>query len=254
MAQIFKRSANSYAAISLMVLAVLPFVLIPAGSGFSRSSYVTKVNVPLNQPVPFSHQHHAWELGIDCRYCHTSVETSFFAGIPSTETCMSCHSQIWTNSPLLEPVRRSYETGQPIEWNRVNKLPEFVFFNHSIHVARGINCNVCHGPVQFMQITWKGNPFQMSWCLDCHRAPERMMYTSDHAAEHGLSLREQVFNLYWRYQRDGNAGMSGRERAIIAGRGTDYNPSREEVEEGRRLVELYGVRVPQLADCNICHR
>src|SRR3982751_3250026 len=152
-----------------------------------RRPFNTGVGVAKEQPVPFSHEHHAVELGIDCRYCHGNVEKSATAGVPPTQTCMSCHSQIWTNSPLLEPVRQSYETGTPIKWNQVNKLPSFVFFNHSIHVNRGINCNTCHGPVENMNITWKGNSFQMAWCLQCHRAPERYLHESDDAKSRGLT-------------------------------------------------------------------
>ena len=168
MAQLFKPSANSIARVGIVALALGPAILLYAGSTISRSPFNTKVDVPLNQPVPFSHKHHTFELGIDCRYCHTSVETGKHAGIPATEVCMSCHSQIWTNSPLLEPIRKSYETGMPIEgvegtgWLQVNKVPEFVYFNHSIHIQKGVNCNQCHGPVQDMAITWKGRAFSMA--------------------------------------------------------------------------------------------
>lgn len=250
MAQIFKPSANTVAAVSLLSVAIgVPTVWL-AIAALSRSPANTKVNVPLNQPVPFSHQHHAWELGIDCRYCHTSVEKSPYAGLPPTETCMSCHSQIWTNSPLLEPVRRSYETNTPIKWNLVNKVPQFVHFNHSIHVARGINCNTCHGPVQYMHITFKGNSFQMAWCLQCHRAPERYVYQDKENPQ--LEPRQQVFNLYWKFQQKGLDGLSERERSIIGGAfaGTDKP---EDVKEGRELVDRYGIRTAQLSDCAVCH-
>jgi hypothetical protein len=250
MAQIFKPSANTIAAVSLLSVAIgVPTVWLSLAA-LSRSPANTKVNVPLNQPIPFSHQHHAWELGIDCRYCHTSVEKSMYAGLPSTETCMSCHSQIWTNSPLLEPVRRSYETGTPIKWNLVNKVPQFVHFNHSIHVARGINCNTCHGPVQFMHITYKGNSFQMQWCLQCHRNPGRYIYQDKQNPD--LQPRQQVFNLYWKFQQVGLNGLSARERSIIEGHygGSD---DKAETAEGQELVKRYGVRVAQLSDCSVCH-
>src|SRR2546427_7643937 len=146
MSQVFSPAANTAARASLLCVAILPVVLIMVGSGITRSPYNTNVNVAVEQPVPFSHEHHASELGIDCRYCHSTVEKSAFAGVPPTHTCMSCHSQIWTNSPLLEPGRESYRTGTPIKspdgpvgWTRVNKLPEFVYFNHSIHIARGVS-------------------------------------------------------------------------------------------------------------------
>lgn len=250
MAQIFKPSANVIAQVSLLSLAIgVPTVWLSLAA-LSRSPANTKVNVPLNQPVPFSHQHHAWELGIDCRYCHTSVEKSSYAGLPSTETCMSCHSQIWTNSPLLEPVRRSYETGTPIKWNLVNKVPQFVHFNHSIHVARGINCNTCHGPVQFMHITYKGNSFQMQWCLQCHRAPERYLYKD--LSRPDLQPRQQVFNLYWKMQQHGTNGMTTREQSIIEGHYAGVDDEAKKAE-GKELVRKYGVHVAQLADCSVCH-
>jgi hypothetical protein len=249
MPQIFKPAANYIARASLVAGMLAPVVIGVAVAAISRSSANTKVQVPLNQPVPFSHQHHAWELGIDCRYCHTSVEKSAEAGFPATETCMSCHSQIWTNSPLLEPVRKSYETGTPIKWTKVNKVPEFVYFNHSIHVARGINCNTCHGPMQEQHITYKGNSFQMQWCLQCHRAPERYLY-ADEKNPH-LSPRQQVFNLYWKFQA--GEELTVKEHKIMEGefRGDDDTESKE---AGRALLKKYGVKVQQLADCWVCHR
>jgi hypothetical protein len=250
MAQIFKPSANSITAATLLSVAIgVPTVWL-AIAGLSRSPANTKVNVPLNQPVPFSHQHHAWELGIDCRYCHTSVEKSNYPGVPPTETCMSCHSQIWTNSPLLEPVRQSYETGQPLKWNQVNKVPEFVHFPHSIHIARGISCNVCHGPVQHMNMTWKGNSFQMAWCLQCHRAPERYMYKDTTRPDR--EPRQQVFDLYWKYQQDGLTKLSPVEKSIIIG-GFNGSDDPAHIEAGKRLVKAYGIKVQQLSDCNVCH-
>ena len=165
---------------------------------------------------------------------------------------MSCHSQIWTNSPLLEPVRESYETNQPIKWNQVNKLPEFAHINHSIHIARGINCNTCHGPVNNMHITWKGRAFQMQWCLQCHRAPEKYLYRDSASVKAGLSPREQVFNLYWKYQEYGSKGLSPTEQDLIAG---DYDGTLDskQIAEGKKLVNEYGVKVQQLADCSVCH-
>ncbi len=251
MAQIFKPSANSVSRVTLWCIALLPVTVGPAIAALSRSPANTKVDVPKDQPVPFSHEHHAWQLGIDCRYCHTSVEKSSYAGLPATETCMSCHSQIWTNSPLLEPVRQSYETGTPIKWTLVNKVPQFVFFNHSIHIARGINCDVCHGAVQNMDITWKGNAFQMAWCLQCHRAPERYIYKDTQHPE--LSPRQQVFNLYWKLQEQGIGKLEDREKELLEG---SYSGSDQpkDVEAGKKLVNDYGVKVQQLADCSVCHR
>jgi hypothetical protein len=133
------------------------------------------VEVPREQPVPFSHKHHVSGLGIDCRYRHTSVEKSAFAGIPPTDTCMTCHSQLWTDAPLLAPVRESLARHQPMQWNRVHDLPDFVFFNHSIHVRQGIGCATCHGPVDRMPLTWQQNTLFMKWCLDCHKDPAQFI-------------------------------------------------------------------------------
>ncbi|HEY0258089.1 MAG TPA: cytochrome c3 family protein [Candidatus Methylacidiphilales bacterium] len=138
----------------------------------SRSSYWTNVGVARDQPVPFSHQHHAGELGIDCRFCHRSVATSSYAGMPDTQTCMTCHSQIWKDAPILAPVRRSEAENKPIHWTRVNETPGFVYFNHSIHVNKGVGCSTCHGRVDQMPITWKATDMTMAWCLACHRHPE----------------------------------------------------------------------------------
>lgn len=260
MAQLFPRTANTLASVSLVGAVALPVLLITLGMGITRGPANTKVKVPLEQPVPFSHEHHISELGIDCRYCHTSVEKSASAGIPPTQTCMSCHSQIWTNSPLLEPIRESYRTGNPIKqedatlgWNRVNKVPDFVYFNHSIHINRGINCNICHGPVQKMQLTYKGNAFFMYWCLECHRNPEKAIY-KDPEAKEGTTPREQVFNLYRKAQR-GEHTLTPRERSLLDGHDFhSYTPSAEEVTQGEELVAKYHVKTKQLTDCWTCHR
>jgi hypothetical protein len=248
MAQLFKPSANHLAKLSLIIGGLLPLGIFYAGSTASRSSANTKVKVPIDQPVPFSHKHHAYELGIDCRYCHTSAEDSAVAGVPPTETCMSCHSQIWTNSPLLEPVRESYAKDQPIRWNKVNKVPEFVYFDHSIHVQRGVSCNQCHGAVTEMNITWKGKPFFMSWCLECHREPEKFLRVAP--SSEGLTPRQQVFELYRRYQRGDK--LQPWEHDLI--RGQDYSPGSKELEQSRQLVKERGINVKQLEDCWICHR
>lgn len=255
MGQIFKPKANSIARASVLGLAMGPVVLFYAGSTISRSPANTKADVPLNQPVPFSHKHHAFELGIDCRYCHTSVEKSKTAGIPATEICMSCHSQIWTNSPLLEPLRKSYETGLPVTgvegagWTLVNKVPEFVYFDHSIHIKRGISCNHCHGPINEMTITWKGRPFAMAWCLECHNSPEKYLYKDKTRPD--LPPSEQVFNLYRKLQA--KLPLTDHEHALLKGQDAPLK-SKEDIEEGKKLVELYNVRKKQLADCSTCHR
>jgi hypothetical protein len=255
MAQLFKPVSNTLAKVSLAAMATLPVLAIFGGSALSQSSANTKVGIALEQPVPFSHQHHAMELGIDCRFCHTSVEKGTMAGIPSTDTCMMCHSQIWTDSPLLEPVRQSLATGKPITWDnskdvgwtKIAKLPEFVFFNHSIHVNRGISCNSCHGPVQKMALAYKGKPFFMKWCLDCHRNPEKFLYTDPQYTQ--LSGREQVLHLYYKLQAGGK--LTAREQALAEGK--DFTPSEAELAKGKQLVEKYRIKKANLEDCSICH-
>ena len=172
MPQIFHPSMNTIARAS-----IFGAVFILAGIGwilwlFYRSSYHTHVGVARPQPVEFSHEHHVGGLGIDCRYCHISVETSSFAGIPPTQICMQCHSQIWADSPKLEPVRASFRTGESIAWTRVHDVPDFVYFDHSIHIAKGVGCVECHGRVDAMPLTWRTETLHMSWCVDCHRDPE----------------------------------------------------------------------------------
>jgi hypothetical protein len=191
MAQIFPRSANAFAKASIFV------ALFLAGAGgfalwqVANSGYVTRQGIVLEQPVPFSHDHHVAQIGIDCRYCHTSVESEASAGIPPTQTCMNCHNQLWTNAQLLEPIRASFKDNVPIEWNRVNDLPDFVYFNHSIHVAKGVACTTCHGPVDKMPLMYQGQPLTMKWCLDCHRDPVK-----------NLRPREEVTNVNWQPPAD----------------------------------------------------
>ena len=197
-----------------------------------RSPYTTYAGVARPQPVPFSHQHHVGGLGIDCRYCHTSGEVSSFAGIPPTKTCMNCHSQIWSNAPLLEPVRESFRSGQSLVWTRVNDLPDFVYFNHSIHIAKGVGCNTCHGPVDRMPLMYNQASLQMEWCLDCHRAPEKY-----------LRPREQVFNM--RYEQP-----SAFKPVSLDGK--TYN---EQISLGKALVSKYKLRsVQDITSCSTCHR
>ncbi|MBS1724141.1 MAG: cytochrome c3 family protein [Armatimonadetes bacterium] len=251
MANLFKPSANSAAKVSLLSLAGLPVVLFFTGSQISRSSANTGVENPLSQPIPFSHQHHAYELGIDCRYCHTGVERTGYAGLPQTETCMSCHSQIWTNSPLLEPVRKSYETGEPIKWALVNKVPEFVYFNHSIHVNRGVSCNNCHGPIQKMHITYKGRNLHMSWCLQCHSKPEEYLYSDEKNPD--LTPRQQVFNFYLKLQTDPNGQQMGPQEQQLALGNEQRTTVKDLVARGNELLKQRGVKKAQLQDCAVCH-
>ncbi|HEV2381537.1 MAG TPA: cytochrome c3 family protein [Terriglobia bacterium] len=216
MPQVFHRSMNTISRVSLVGAVLLIGGLGYLGWAFNQSPYYTNAKLQLEQPVPFSHKHHTMDDGIDCRYCHTSVEKSSFAGIPPTETCMTCHSQIWTNASMLEPVRASYATGQSLEWARVNALPDFVYFNHSIHVKKGIGCTTCHGQLGEMPITWKENTLYMRWCIDCHKHPEQY-----------VRRREDVF------------------KAV-------YHPPANQVEMGRQLVREYKIRT--FTNCETCHR
>jgi hypothetical protein len=216
MSQIFHRSTNTIARVSIYGAVFLLAALGYAVYELSASPYITDVNIAKDQPVPFSHKHHVGELGLDCRYCHTAVETSSAAGMPATHTCMTCHSQIWVNSPMLEPVRASYRDDKSIEWIRVNAVPDFVYFNHSIHVAKGVGCTTCHGPVGDMPLTWRANTLQMSWCLDCHNKPENY-----------VRPRDQVYST--RYHAPGN-----------------------QAELGLQLVKEY--KIQRLTNCTTCHR
>jgi len=232
MSQIFHRSTNTLSRATIFgavfVIAALGWVAME----IQRSPYVTYAGVRKAQPVPFSHQHHVTGLGIDCRYCHTSVETSSFAGIPPTKTCMNCHSQIWTNAQLLEPVRASYKSGESLQWTRVNQLPDFVYFNHSIHINKGVGCNTCHGPVDLMPLMYQQESLQMEWCLDCHRN-----------AQNHLRPRDQVFNM--RYHPP-----TGATPVVVDGK--SYT---DQAELGAALIKKYNVRsVQDITNCSTCHR
>jgi len=216
MPQIFRRSANTLSKLSLAggLLAVGGLILFAMVLG--RSSYVTRAQEFIEQPVQFSHLHHVGDDGIDCRYCHTSVETSAFAGIPPTKTCMNCHSQIWSTAPILEPVRASFRDDTPMKWVRVHDLPDFAYFNHSIHIKKGVGCETCHGRIDRMPLTLQQNTLQMQWCLDCHRSPENY-----------VRPRSEVFTM-------------------------GYVPSEPQSVIGPRLVKEYGIRGN--TSCSTCHR
>src|SRR5213079_2018673 len=216
MAQLFSPRANVHSRVIIVGVVVLVCGAGWATSTIYWSPYTTYVGVPFDQPIPFSHKHHVGDDGIDCRYCHTSVETSSFAGIPPTETCMGCHSQIWANVELLEPVRASFRTGKSLEWTRVHDLPDFVYFNHSIHVNKGIGCSTCHGRVDQMPLTYKVSTLYMQWCIECHRNPAQF-----------VRPRNQVFNIAYQYPDD-------------------------QLELGARLVKEY--KIQSLTDCVTCHR
>ncbi|HEY8551064.1 MAG TPA: cytochrome c3 family protein [Vicinamibacterales bacterium] len=216
MSQIFKRSANAISRFTLWgalgAVVFLLWVLLVA----MRSDFVTGANANVEQPVQFSHAHHVGGLGIDCRYCHTTVDKAAFANIPPTKTCMNCHSQIWLDSPYLEPVRESFRTGNSLVWTRVHDLPDFVYFNHSVHVKKGVGCETCHGRIDQMAGIYQASSLQMEWCLQCHREPEKY-----------VRPREAVYQM-------------------------GYQPEGDQLEIGRRLVQEYNIR--SLTSCSTCHR
>ncbi len=216
MPQIFHRSANTLSKLSLAGALIAIGTLIFLVMVLARSSYVTRAQEFVEQPVQFSHLHHVKDDGIDCRYCHTSVETSSFAGIPPTKTCMNCHSQIWSGAPILEPVRASFREDQPMQWLRVHDLPDFVYFNHSVHVKKGVGCETCHGRIDEMPLTLQQNTLQMAWCLDCHRNPENY-----------VRPRSEVFTM-------------------------GYKPPVPQSVIGAQLVKEYGIRGN--TSCSTCHR
>jgi len=214
--QIFHRSTNTLSRLSIFGAFFLVAGLLWGLATFNRSAYMTQERVARTQPVQFSHKHHVGELGIDCRYCHTAVETAARATVPPTETCMSCHSQIWLQSPFLEPVRASFRSDQSIQWVKVHDLPDYVYFNHGVHVQKGIGCVSCHGRVDRMNQVWQESSLQMEWCLDCHRDPARH-----------VRPREHVFDLAWERPAD-QPGL------------------------GAELIRLYEVHTR--TDCSTCHR
>ena len=216
MSQIFHRSANTLSKVSIFGVLTLVASLILLAMALGRSSYVTGAHEYVQQPIQFSHLHHVLDDGIDCKYCHTSVETSPFAGIPPTKTCMNCHSQIFSTEPILEPVRASFRDNKPLSWVRVHDLPDFVYFNHSIHVKKGVGCESCHGRVDQMPLMQQERSLQMQWCLDCHRAPEKFV----------------------------------RPRSEITTMG--YQPPEPQSTLGPKLVKEYGIQTR--TTCSTCHR
>lgn len=171
MPQIFPRSFNTLSKASLALAVLVVATIGWSGPALHRSPWVTQEGVVRDQPVPFSHAHHVGEIGIDCRYCHHTVEDGPFAGMPSTKTCMGCHSHIWADSPMLAPVRESLTTGKPLRWTRVHDLADYVYFDHGVHVRKGVACTSCHGDVASMPLMHKTETMYMKWCLDCHRDP-----------------------------------------------------------------------------------
>jgi hypothetical protein len=219
MSQIFHRHTNIYSRLSIFAVVAFLGFLGATVAALNWSGYNTGQDVFVEQPIQFSHAHHVGGMGIDCRYCHTSVEESAFANIPPTKTCMNCHSQIWNTAPILEPVRASFRDNTPLEWTRVHDLPDFVYFNHSIHVAKGVGCATCHGRVDTMPLMYQQSTLMMSWCLDCHRNPARY-----------VRPRDQIYNMAW-------------------------EPPADDPELGARLVKEYKIgSVDQLTSCSTCHR
>jgi hypothetical protein len=219
MAQLFHRGANNIAKASMALVIVLGGVVYFAYSQIARSSYLTNRYLERPQPVQFSHKHHVGDDGIDCRYCHTSVETAASAGIPPTQTCMNCHNQLWAETPYLEPVRASYRDNEPILWERVHDLPGYAYFNHSIHVAKGVGCSTCHGQVDEMPAVYQENTLQMEWCLSCHKDPSQF-----------IRPKSEIYNMSWK-----DSNLTADERA--------------------KLKEDYKIRSREmLTSCSTCHR
>ncbi len=219
MRQLFAPGADAVLRLALLTVSVGAILLLVVAGAVANSDYMSGVGIAPRQPVPFSHKHHSGELGIDCRYCHTSVEVAATAGMPPTHTCMTCHSQIWTGAPMLAPVRESLANDDPLHWTRVNHIPSYVYFNHSVHVTKGIGCSSCHGAMDHMQMTLRVQSFHMEFCLQCHRHPEEHVRTPD-----------QVWNMDWGAPPD-------------------------QAVKGPALVAKYHIRnAAQLTDCSICHR
>ena len=218
MAQVFHRSADVLVKAGVAGAVGGALVVGILGMVMYQSPLVTRVGIFVDQPIPFSHERHVGGNGIDCRFCHTSVENSSFAGIPPTATCMTCHSQILTDAPMLQPLHESWKSGIPLQWTRVYDLPDFVYFDHSVHVAKGVGCTTCHGAINEMPITYKAETLHMMWCLKCHKHPEKFLRPAD-----------QVFNV-------------------------DWAPPSNQIDRGEELKVLNDVKVEQLTDCSICHR
>jgi hypothetical protein len=219
MAALFRPRSNTIARVTLYGGPLALAFVLWACLVYTRSSYGTGAGITRVQPVPFSHQHHAGDLGIDCRYCHTSVERGPNAGLPTTEICMQCHSQMWVGSDMLAPVRDSFRTGKSLQWHRVYNLPGFVYFDHSIHVHKGVGCSSCHGRVDEMPLLYQVPSLLMEWCLDCHRQPERH-----------LRRQADIFNMKWR-------------------------PPDNQLKVGKQLAKDYRLRDTRyLTSCSVCHR
>jgi hypothetical protein len=289
MAQIFDRSSNALARMSLILTGLIVIALGVTLDNLQRSPWVTRQGQRPDQPVPFSHKHHVQGLGLQCQYCHVTVEKSSYAGIPPTKTCINCHAQIWTNAALLEPVRKSWATGESLVWTKVHDLPDYVYFNHSIHVNKGLGCASCHGRVDLMPLMYQQNTLQMEWCLNCHRDPAK-----------NLRPVSQVYNMAWEapskekpvwcavngeqtgkptaqtvdcqttepgktevasldlnaVRLPGLRGVSAQAGAMTAMPvPASYTKFTSQRELGNYLIDHYKIRKPnELASCEVCHR
>jgi len=286
MSQIFDRSSNALARASLVLTGLIVIALGVTLDQLQRSPWVTRQGQRPDQPVPFSHKHHVQGLGLQCQYCHVTVEKSSYAGIPPTKTCINCHAQIWTNAELLEPVRQSWATGESLPWIKVHDLPDFVYFSHEIHVNKGIGCANCHGRVDQMPLMYAQNTLQMEWCLDCHRNPAK-----------NLRPTSEIYNMAWENpsenrpvwcaagnERDGvptaqnvncvsrdpmQAGVevASLQMSTVGGEGAaasvssdatgapEYKKFTSQDEMGHFLVDHYKIRTPKdLTSCEVCHR
>jgi cytochrome c553 len=224
MPQIFPRAAN-FVPLKLLLVAIVMGTGAFGAVWYCFTPKYTRVGYQPAQPIPFSHQIHAGQLQMDCRYCHSFVETAAHSNIPSAQVCMSCHSQVQKDNPKLEPLRRAWETGQPVQWVQIHKSPDYVYFNHSVHINRGVSCVSCHGRVDQMDEVYHAETHAMKFCLDCHRAPEN-----------GLRPLDKVTDLAW------FAHPKGKETKQQA-----------QIDLGNELKKQRGVN-PPVSNCAGCHR
>lgn len=217
MPQLFRPAANTLARLGLIGLVAVPLALVAGMIALRWTPYATGQGRTPEQPIPFSHEHHVGEMGIDCRYCHATVETSSFAGMPTAHVCLTCHSQLYNDQPMLAPLRESERTGRPIAWARVNRLPDYVYFDHSVHVANGVGCAECHGPVHSMPLMSQAAPLTMQWCLDCHRDPGRR-----------LRAPGAIVDTTWTAQNG--------------------------LKQAKAYLRAYQIHPDHLTDCAVCHR
>ena len=218
MSKLFPESVNKLP-LQILIFIGLTVGIVTAGITYYATPKYTRIGYAPTQPVPFSHALHSGQLGIDCRYCHSGVDKSGVSNIPTAQTCMNCHSIIKTDSPLLAPVRESYATGNPVPWVKIHQAPDYVYFNHSVHVARGVSCVECHGQVNEMDTVQHAKPHSMGWCLECHRAPETV-----------LRDPKLVTDLNWKHPGGADA----------------------QIEQGKKFVHDWKVQPPQ--SCSGCHR